>query len=195
MAKELTKRQALFVAEYLTDLNATRAAIAAGYSRKGAEQTGSVLLRNPKVAQQISKKHGKTLGKLEITAERVLGELAKLAFFDPRKLFESDGSPKQILDLDDDTAAAVAGLEVCELFEGNGEQKHAYGLCKKIKLADKGINLERLGKHLKLFTDRLEVDAKVTDVPALDLSRLTDEQLAQLEELYEAAGVTVTAEA
>ena len=157
MRDGLTPRQERFVAEYLTDLNATRAAISAGYSKKGAEQTGSVLLRNPKVAEEIAKKHGKRLGKLEITADRVLTEIAKLAFFDPRKLFEPDGSPKQILDLDDDTAAAVAGLEVCELFDGTGDQKHAYGLCKKIKLADKGINLERLGKHLKLFTDKQEV--------------------------------------
>jgi hypothetical protein len=51
---------------------------------------------------------------------------------------------------------AVAGLEVIELFEGSGDQKHAYGLCKKIKLADKGQNLERLGRHLKLFTDKVE---------------------------------------
>ena len=54
--KGLTKRQALFAAEYLTDLNATRSAIAAGYSKKGAEQTGSVLLRNPKVADYIEVK-------------------------------------------------------------------------------------------------------------------------------------------
>ncbi len=51
---------------------------------------------------------------------------------------------------------SVAGLEVNEMFEGSGDQKHAYGLCKKIKIADKGQNLERLGKHLKLFTDKVE---------------------------------------
>ena len=157
--KGLTKRQALFVAEYLTDLNATRSAIAAGYSAKGAEQTGSVLLRNPKVADYIAVKLGKRIGKLEITAETVLQELAKLAFYDPGALLESDGSMKQIKDIDDVTRMAVAGLEVTELFEGTGDEKHAYGLCKKIKLADKGQNLERLGRYLKLFTDKLEVDA------------------------------------
>lgn len=157
MAKELTKKQGLFVAEYLTDLNATRAAISAGYSKKGAEQTGSVLLRNPKVAEQISKKHGKRLGKLEITADRVLQEIAKLAFYDPGNMLEDDGSMKQVKDIDDHTRMAIAGLEVTELSEGVGEQKHVYGLCKKIKLADKGANLERLGRHLKLFTDKSEL--------------------------------------
>jgi phage terminase small subunit len=157
MAKVLTKKQELFVAEYLTDLNATRAACAAGYSAKSAESQGAQLLQNPKVSAEISKKHGKRLEKLEVTAERVLSEIAKLAFFDPRKLFKPDGSPKHILDLDDDTAVAVAGLEVSELFEGSGEQKRACGSVRKIKLADKGVNLERLGKHLKLFTDKREL--------------------------------------
>ncbi len=139
----LTKRQELFVAEYLTDLNATRAAIAAGYSEKGADVTGSKLLVNPKVAQEIARKHGARLTRLEITADRVLQELAKLAFYDPGDLLESDGSMKQIRDIDPITRMAVAGLEVTELFEGTGDQKHAYGLCKKIKLVDKGLNLER----------------------------------------------------
>lgn len=94
--------------------------------------------------------------RLEITADRVLQELAKLAFFDPRKLFNSDGSPKNIHELDGNTAAAVAGLEVNEMFEGEGDQKHAFGLCRKIKVADKGINLERVGRHLKLFTDKTD---------------------------------------
>ena len=95
--------------------------------------------------------------KLDITAERVIAELAKLAFFDPRSFFNADGSAKQVTELDDDTAMALAGMEVCELFEGNGEQKHAYGLSKKFKLADKLRALELLGKYLKLFTDKVEV--------------------------------------
>lgn len=171
MAKGLTKRQEVFVAEYLIDLNATRAAKQAGYSPQGAEVTGSKLLRNPKVSAVIAEKHGKRLEKLEISADRVLQELAKLAFFDPRKLFNSDGSPKQILELDDDTAASVAGLEVNELFEGDGDQKHAYGLVKKIKIADKGHNLERLGRHLKLFTDKVEVSGLESLADAISRAR------------------------
>jgi phage terminase small subunit len=162
VAKELTQKQRVFVAQYLIDGNATRAAIAAGYSKKTAQMQGSRLLTNVMVAAEIDKKTEKLLDKLDITADRVLSEIAKLAFFDPRKLFNSDGSPKQILELDDDTAAAIAGLEVNELFEGNGDEKHAYGLVKKIKIADKGVNLERLGKHLKLFTDKVEHSGKFT---------------------------------
>lgn len=158
----LTPKQNRFVAEYLANgLNASKAAVSAGYAKKSASVEGTRLLANAKVAAAVAKKTAKTMDKLEITAERVLGEIAKLAFFDPRKLFEADGSPKPIHELDDNTAASVAGLEVNELFEGEGDQKHAYGLVKKIKIADKGINLERLGKHLKLFTDRVELDADI----------------------------------
>lgn len=153
----LTPKQEQFVAEYLIDLNATKAAERAGYSVKTANEQGARLLANVSVKAAIQEAMNRRAGKLEITAERVLAELARLAFFDPRKLFNADGSPKQIHDLDDDTAAAVAGLEVNELFEGQGEQKHIYGLVKKIKIADKGAALERLGRHLKLFTDRVEV--------------------------------------
>jgi phage terminase small subunit len=90
----------------------------------------------------------------------VIEELAKLAFLDPRKLFNADGSLVPIHELDDDTAACIAGLEVNEMFEGDGEQKHAYGLCKKIKIADKGQSLERLGRYFKLFTDKAEISGK-----------------------------------
>lgn len=151
MAKNLTRKQQKFVAEYLVDLNATSAAIRAGYAEKSASSMGSFLLSNPKVSEEIDRKHGKRLGKLEITADRVLTEIARLAFYDPRKFFESDGSLKRVHDLDDDTAMAMAGLEVTELFEGTGDQKHAYGLLKKVKLSDKRASLDLLGKHLKLF--------------------------------------------
>ena len=157
--KELTKRQQIFVHEYCVSLDATKSAIKAGYSKKSAMCQGSQQLANPKVKAEIEKIMGKRCIKLEISAERVLQELAKLAFYDPASLLESDGSMKQIKDIDDVSRMAVAGLEVTELFEGTGDQKHAYGLCKKIKLADKGQNLERLGRYLKLFTDKLEVDA------------------------------------
>jgi phage terminase small subunit len=153
----LTQKQELFIAEYLIDGNGKRAAISAGYSPRTADKQASQLLDHPRIAAKIGAKLLKRMDRLEITADRVLQELAKLAFYDPGALLESDGSMKQIKDIDDVTRMAVAGLEVTELFEGTGDQKHAYGLCKKIKLADKGQNLERLGKHLKLFTDKTEV--------------------------------------
>jgi phage terminase small subunit len=154
--KDLAPRQAQFVAEYLIDLNATRAAERAGYSPKTAYSQGQRMLTNVEIRKAIQAAMDKRAHKLEITADRVLQEIAKLAFFDPAAFFEDDGSLKRIQDLDEHTRMAIAGIEVVELFEGSGEQKHAYGLLKKIKIADKGQNLERLGRHLKLFTDKTE---------------------------------------
>jgi phage terminase small subunit len=154
--QDLGAKELKFCAEYAIDENGTRSAIAAGYTAKSAACTASRLLKKIKIQQEIARLTNKTLDKLEITRERVLGEIAKLAFYDPGNLLEPDGSMKQIKDIDDVTRMAVAGLEVVELLEGSGDERHAYGLCKKIKLADKGQNLERLGRHLKLFTDKVE---------------------------------------
>jgi phage terminase small subunit len=154
--KELAPRQAQFVAEYLIDLNATRAAERAGYSPKTAYSQGQRMLKNVEIGNAVQAAMDKRADKLEITADRVLQEIAKLAFFDPAAFFEDDGSLKRIQDLDEHTRMAIAGIEVVELFEGSGEQRQAYGLLKKIKIADKGQNLERLGRHLKLFTDKTE---------------------------------------
>jgi phage terminase small subunit len=154
--KPLTPKQAAFVREYLIDLNATQAAIRAGYSAKTAQEIGSENLSKPIIAKAIQEAMGKRAEKLEITADRVLAELAKMAFFDPRKLFAPDGSPVSIQDLDDDTAAAVAGLDVLEEYRGSGDEREFVGYTKKIKLADKRGALVDLGRHLKLFTDKIE---------------------------------------
>ena len=169
---ELNPNQERFIAEYLTDLNATRAAIAAGYSEKTAESQGSRLLTNAKVKAVIAEKQGKRLGKLEITADRVLAELAKLAFFDIRKFYNEDGSLKLVTDLDDDTAAALVGMEIEVAYEhfGKGQNKPS-GDLKKIKMADKGLNLERLGRHLKLFTDKVELSGTVNLADAIAAAR------------------------
>lgn len=173
-----TKREC-FIAEYLTDGNATRSYIAAGYSPVGATAGASRLLANVSVRERLAELQGARLEKLAITADRVLAELAKLAFFDPRKFFNPDGSAKPIAELDEDTAAALCGMEVVELFEGTGDERRSYGVSKRFKLADKGQNLERLGRHLRLFTDRVEHGGALT--------------LSVIDEILESAGQGRTA--
>lgn len=154
--ESLPLKQRHFVANYLANgFNATDAAKAAGYSAKTADTQGSRLLVNVKVRAVIAARTGKALAKREITAERVLDEIAKLAFFDPRKLFTADGSLIPVTELGDEEAASIAGLEVVTRTDGKGEDADRIVLS-KIKLADKGRNLERLGRHLKLFTDTVE---------------------------------------
>jgi phage terminase small subunit len=153
----MTRKQQVFIKEYLVDLNATRAATAAGYSARTAGEQASRLLANVKIREKVNDSIQKRAQKLEITADRVLSELAKLAFLDPRGFFNPDGSLKAVKDLDDATAASLAGIEHEKLFEhfSKGQAKEV-GTTTKIKIADKGINLERLGRHLKLFTDKVE---------------------------------------
>jgi phage terminase small subunit len=153
----LTPKQEMFVKEYLIDLNATQSAIRAGYSAKRAEITGSELVRNRKVADLIQTEMDKRAAKYEITADRVLQEIAKLAFHDPRKFFDDDGRIKPISELDDDTAMALSGIETFHKIVG--DEKDGMAVVTKIKTADKGANLERLGRHLKLFTDKIELNA------------------------------------
>lgn len=152
--RPLTPKQDMFVREYLVDLNATQAAIRAGYSVKTAEEQGYQLLRKTSVQAAIQAGMDKRAVSVDISATRVLNEIAKLAFFDPRKLLNDDGTPKRIHELDDETAAAVAGIDI--VTKGNDDL--GYADIVKIKLADKSKNLELLGRHLKLFTDKIELD-------------------------------------
>lgn len=156
MTRPLTPKQSAFVREYLVDLNASAAYKRAGYIAKGnaAEVNAARMLRNAQVQAEIQVAMNERAQRNDITADRVLKEIARLAFFDPRRLLNGDGTPKAIHELDDDTAAAVAGIDIVT----KGNEDLGYADVMKIKLADKSKNLELLGRHLKLFTDKIEVD-------------------------------------
>lgn len=173
----LTPNQALFVREYLIDRNATRAATQAGYSERTARGQGSRLLTNVNVRAAIDAAMEQRANKLEITAERVLAEIARLAFFDARNLFRDDGSPIPVKQLDDDSARAIVGMDVVHV--GNAEM--GVGQVNKIKLADKKGALELLGRHLALFKDTLKISGSMettTKVIKVPLKQYAAEQEA-----------------
>jgi phage terminase small subunit len=149
---ELTLKQQRFAAEYCIDLNATAAYSRAGYAARGnaAEACASRLLRNAKVQRAIEEREKKLVSRCEATIENLLREASALAFSDIRKLFNTDGSPKSIHELDDRTAAAISSIEVGQIMsEGN-----VTGRVCKIKLWDKNSAQERLFKYLRLFDKR-----------------------------------------
>lgn len=148
----LTLKQQRFANEYCVDLNATAAYRRAGYNAQGnsAEAAASRLLSNVKVRQAIHEKEKMVANRLEVNTENVLRETSALAFSDIRKLFNSDGSPKSIHDIDDATAAAIKSIEVGQMMS---EGKVIGRMC-KIKLWDKNNAQERLFKHLRLFDKR-----------------------------------------
>jgi len=154
---DLSLKEQLFVCEFLKDGNATRAATAAGYAAASASVTGSKLQRKARVAEELAKLREKLLAKHEISAEKILQAVADVAFFDPRKFF--DGARlKAVTELDDVTVKALKGCDVEKLFKHFGKgQAEESGTITKIRFADRLAALEMLGRHKKLFTDKIEI--------------------------------------
>lgn len=152
----LTPKQEQFCREYLIDLNGTQAAIRAGYSKKTAGQAAGEQLKKPEIQARLREAIASRAARTEITADRVLAEYAKLAFLDIRKAFNENGKLKPIHEIDDATAAAIAGIEVEELFEGRGDDRKSIGTLSKIRLSDKRAALADVAKHLGMFVDRHE---------------------------------------
>ncbi|MGN6124878.1 MAG: terminase small subunit [Sphingomonas oligoaromativorans] len=180
---KLTPKQARFVEEYLVDLNATQAAIRAGYSAKTAGQIGEENLRKPEIAKAIAEAREARSIRTQITQDRVLEELAKIGFADIRRavkwrsnvvvpaqelggvmeMMEETGELPDMQplisnqvelvnsdDLDPDTAAAISEVSMSD--KGS----------LKLKFHDKQAALVNLGKHLGIFTDKVEHGGAVT---------------------------------
>ena len=183
----LTAKQDRFVEEYLIDLNATQAAIRAGYSEKTAQEQGSRLLSNVMVAKAIEAAQKERSERTEITQDMVLQELAKIGFADIRKAVNWGRSPIDTESehanpnglrmypvelvasetIDDDTAAAISEVSLTQS-----------GI--KIKMIDKKAALDSIGKHLGMFTekvDHISSDGTMTPKAAVEL---TDDQLAKI---------------
>ncbi|XEC97038.1 terminase small subunit [Paenibacillus tarimensis] len=160
---KLPAMQKKFADEYLIDLNATAAYKRAGYKATGSAATAAAsrLLTNVNVQAYIQERMKEREKRTEITQDRVLKEYAKLGFFDARKLFNPDGSPVPITELDDETAAAIAGLEVMEVWEGHGDNRTFIGYLKKYKITDKKGALDSIARHLGMFNDKIDLSGVV----------------------------------
>ncbi len=140
----LTQKQIRFVEEYLLDLNATQAAIRAGYSPNTANEQGARLLANVSIVQAVQEAQGRRAQRTHIKADAVLAELAAIAFFDPA-LLEGVKGPEDVAALPVGVRRAIVGWSWDK--QGNF----------LLKLAPKTAGLELLGRHLGLFKERLEV--------------------------------------
>lgn len=144
MAARLTDKQKRFISEYLVDLNATQAAIRAGYSAKTAQAIGTENLSKPLIQAALQDAMEKRARRTEITQDRVLLELARIGFCDPRKLFDDDGNPLSVSAIDDDTAATISLLDVDVTTDEYGTVTRS----KRYRFNDKIKALELLAKHL-----------------------------------------------
>jgi phage terminase small subunit len=153
---KLSPKQEAFVQEYLTDLNATQAAIRAGYSVRTAAVIGTENLSKPSIKVRIAEAMKAREQRTHITQDRVLQELARLAFSDLRRAFNEDGTLKLPNEWDDDTAAAMAGVDTSVTSIGTAEDP-ATLTTKKVKVFDKSTALTLAMRHLGMLNDKLEV--------------------------------------
>lgn len=161
---DLTPKQARFVEEYLIDLNATQAAIRAGYSAATAEQQGYRLLRNVQIEALISEHMKKRSDRTEITQDMVLRELAKIGFSDIRRLFTPGGNLIAVPDMDEDAAACLSSIEITtrKVRGGNDDEVEEVS---KVRLWDKRAALVDIGKHLGMFKDKVELSGNIGVLP------------------------------
>ena len=152
MAK-LTNKQKKFIDEYLVDLNATQAAIRAGYKEKAAYRTGAENLRKPQIQEEIQKRMQERQQRTEITQDMVVKELAAIGFSKVTDYVTVKSGTVCVKDtgsLTDDQIRAIAGIK-----EG------ANGI--EVKLNDKEKALELLGRHLGMWNDKLDINTPAID--------------------------------
>lgn len=158
------KKQALFVKEYLVDLNATQAAIRAGYSAKTAHAIGYENLIKPHIAAAIAAEQAARSVRLEISADRVVMELARVGFANMLDYMRPNAQGDPVLhfsELTRDQAAALSQVTVESYVEGQGDFARDVKRV-KFRLADKIAALDKLGRHLGIYNDKLELKGKLT---------------------------------
>ncbi len=144
----MTKKQKRFCEEYLIDLNATQAAIRAGYSPDTAKSIGYENLTKPDIRAHIDRAMAERSRRTGVNADRVIQELAKIAFVNATDVIDPKTATVKENALPEDTAA-IQSVKVKTFGED--------GLEREIKMADKLRALEMLGRHLGMFKDKLEL--------------------------------------
>ncbi|MCL1789879.1 MAG: terminase small subunit [Peptococcaceae bacterium] len=149
---ELTVRQLAFVDEYLIDLNGTQAAIRAGYSPRSASSIANDLMDKPHVADEIARRMAERSKRTGVNADRVIRELAKVAFADITDIVGMDGQLRPEVYTRDDTAA-IASIKI----RGNQFMEE-----REVTLFPKTQALKLLGEHCGLWNDKLNVEGDLS---------------------------------
>ncbi|CAN7306550.1 terminase small subunit [Phyllobacterium sp. LjRoot231] len=162
--RPLSEKQKLFAAEYLKDLNATQAALRAGYSRSCAKVTASRMLTNANVAALIEKGCKAQLAEVKYDSDTLLRELLEENRADIADIYDDDGN---LLPMRDWPMVwrrgLVQGIEIEEIFEGKGKDRVSIGFAKKIKISDRLKRKELIGRHTKVQAFKDKVVHDVTD--------------------------------
>lgn len=182
MAK-LTDKQELFAREYLKDLNATQAAIRAGYSEKTAKAQGARLLTNVNLQNFISGLMSQRNEMVSIDSAYVLRRLVEIDQMDVLDIMTDEMSLKPVSEWPASWRRYLSGFDLAEMFEGRGDDREMVGILKKIKWPDKVKNLELLGRHVSVQAFKDNVKNEVTGADGgpvrTEITNLTPEQAAE----------------
>jgi phage terminase small subunit len=164
--RRLTDQQARFVQFYLVSLNATRAAIEAGYSQKSAHVQAVALMKNLYVRAAISKLKAKQLQKADLSAARTLEEGRRLSFSNIGRYYDRQGRLLPLHEMSEEDRACIASVKTTMWNEDGRDGKQLRVV--ELKLWDKNKALDNLMKHFNLVQQQ-DVDA---DLGALIMARL-----------------------
>jgi phage terminase small subunit len=164
----MAPKQERFVEEYLVDLNATQAAIRAGYSERTAHEIGHQNLSKVEIQEALQTAFAARSKRVEVDQDWVVRRLARIADLDLRKLFAADGTPRPIHELPEDVAGAIASIHVVK------RKGEAEGY--RVRLPDRIRALDLLGRHLGMFRDRVGVTGRSLE-PVLP--GFTDDELLE----------------
>lgn len=162
------ERRERFVVTLLADpkRNATKAAIGAGFSAKTAYSAGSRLLKHVEVARVLKAREaevvGKAMEKVQLTADEMIDSLARDVRFDPAKLYNADGSMKQVSEMDEATRRALRGVESDEIRVGDAVLGHT----SKVKFPEQTAAREQGFKHFGLYKAHQEQSGRAAGAAA-----------------------------
>jgi phage terminase small subunit len=145
-------------------------------TEKTCEVEGAEWLRKPEISAYLYTKAQERGKEADITQTNILREIARLAFFDPRKLYDENGSPLPITDLDDDTAACIAGIKVKTI--GDGDDQRSIASVIEYKVSNKDPALEKLMRYMGLYErDNKQKGGLLSELPR-EVVRMIVEKLS-----------------
>jgi phage terminase small subunit len=147
----LTPKQQKFVEEYLIDLNATQAAIRAGYSVRSANEIGNENMSKPSIQAEISKAMAERSRRTGVNQDRIVQELARLAFVSVPGFVSGEGKIKDSATVDD-----LACVESIKYKASSGE--NGMMVEREVKVGSKVKALELLGKHVGMWNDKIDIN-------------------------------------
>jgi phage terminase small subunit len=160
----------MFASEFLASGNATQSAIKAGYSKRTAKAIGAENLAKPDIAAAIAEAQSKRLERNDVTAERIIAQLAATAFHDPLSAFDDNGNLRPLDQIDPATRSAMM-IEITEGFDGDGNPVQS----RKTKFMDRNVALDKLARNFGLLHDKLKISGDANDPILVMIQRINSQ--------------------